>query len=782
VATVGERVKRIFVGRALASHKLEHQLLPKTLALPVFSSDPISSVAYATEEIMLVLAIAGAAALQLTLPIALGIAVVLVLVITSYRQTVLAYPRGGGSYIVARENLGTVPGLTAAAAILIGYVVTAAVSVTAGTLAMTSAAPGLAEHRVLIAIGLIVLIAAANLRGVRESGLLFAIPTYGFVAFIYLTLVSGLIRCLGGCPTAPTGDLPLEALQPLGALLILKAFTQGSAALTGVEAIADGVQAFRRPQGRNAAKTMAVMGTMSISMFVGITLMSRLLDVRVTEEIAESRSVLSQVGETVFGRGLLFFALQTFTALILIVAANTAYQDFPRLSAILARDRFMPRQFMNRGDRLVFSNGIILLSLFAALLVWAFDATLTRLIPLYLVGVFTAFTLSQSGMVRRWISTKEGRWKRNALINAVGATATGIVLAVVVLTRFLEGAWMVIATIPVIVAGLLAVARHYERVGRHVRARRLSARMEAENTVVLIVPDVQLATREAVSWLHVVRAREVIPLYVGSGPFDRAAAAWREMSPGPRFRELHRIGGTEGTVTTIRRYVRQLERRPDDFVTVVVPEVLRGDSILRAVLPSPGSRFMLKAGLLFEPGVVVVDVPLVPQEHDAATARAERSERSLEFERNVCIVPVSSVHDATVRALVYAKALNPASLEAIYLADDPELEDQIIREWRDPERQIDVPLTLIEAPFRDYGPPLLREIRRHTARGDTVVTVILPEFVMRPYWRQLLFHNQSALFFKRLLLFEPGVIVVSVPIHVGLASGHGTRSRAGAGS
>jgi hypothetical protein len=264
-----------------------------------------------------------------------------------------------------------------------------------------------------------------------------------------------------------------------------------------------------------------------------------------------------------------------------------------------------------------------------------------------------------------------------------------------------------------------------------------------------------------------VRAREVIPLYVGSEPFEDSATRWREMAPGPRFRELEPLNASEGTVTAIRRYIRRIERGPNDFITVVVPEVLPGTSVLRAMLPSPGSRFMLKARLLFERGVVVVDVPLLPQEQEQATARAERSQRSLEFERNVCIVPVSAVHDATVRALVYAKSLNPASLEAICLIEDPEQEEDIVRQWRDPERRIDVPLTLIEAPFRDYGPPLLSEIRRHTSREGTVVTVVLPEFVMRPYWRQILFHNQTALFFKRLLLFEPRVIVVSVPIHVG---------------
>ncbi|HEX5948023.1 MAG TPA: APC family permease, partial [Actinomycetota bacterium] len=401
MASVGTIVKRVLVGRQVASSHLEHTLLPKTLALPVFSSDPLSSVAYATEEMMLVLAAAGAAAFSLMLPISAVIAVVLAIVITSYRQTVRAYPQGGGSYIVARENLGTIPGLVAASAILQDYVLTVAVSITAGTVAIVSAVPGLAEYRVGIALLLIAFIALANLRGVREAGTLFAVPTYGFVICVFITLITGLVQCLSGCRVAATASQVVEAEGALTLFLVLKAFASGSTALTGVEAIADGVQAFRRPQARNAAATLAVMGAISISMFLGITFLARALQVRVGEHLAGVKSVLAQIGETVFSGGAMFYVLQVFTALILILAANTAYQDFPRLSAILARDRFMPSQFRNRGDRLVFSNGIVVLSGLAMLLVWIFDADLTRLIQLYVVGVFTAFTLSQAGMVRR---------------------------------------------------------------------------------------------------------------------------------------------------------------------------------------------------------------------------------------------------------------------------------------------------------------------------------------------------------------------------------------------
>jgi amino acid transporter len=766
MATVADRVKRVLLGRALASHKLEHQLLPKTLALPVFSSDPLSSNAYATEEMMLVLAMAGAVSFHLMLPVALAIGLVLTIVITSYRQTVRAYPRGGGSYIVARENLGTVPGLVAAAAILQDYVLTVAVSVTAGTVAIVSAYPAAADHRVAIALALVGLLALANLRGVREAGTLFAIPTYGFVVMVYVTLAAGLMNCLDGCPRAASADLQLPAVHSLSLFLILRAFSSGSTALTGVEAIADGVQAFRRPRSKNAANTLAVMGAMTVGMFLGITYLARNLEVRVAEHLEGQKSVLAQIGETVWGGGAMFLILQVFTALILILAANTAYQDFPRLSAILARDQFVPSQFKNRGDRLVYSNGIIVLSGLAMLLVWAFDAELTSLIQLYVVGVFTAFTLSQAGMVRRWLRLRERRWQRSAAINAIGTVATGVVLIIVSVTKFVGGAWIVISATPIIVLALLSVHRHYGRVREQLRARGLSARMEVENHVLLVLPDFGLATRDAISWLHAIRAREVVPLYVGGLAIEEARDRWQEIEPGRRFRDLMTLDVSDGhLVRAVRRYVRTIPRGEDDFVTVVIPETLEGGSLLGALLPRRGTRFLLKAGLLFERDVVVADVPLLPQEEEKASQRARRWARSVEPERNVCLVPVSAVHDATVRALVYAKSLHPADLEAICMVEDPAEGETIVEQWRDPAREIDVPLTLVEAPFRDYGPPLLAEVRRHTSRGDTVVTVVLPEFIMRPVWRQFLFHNQTALFFKRLLLFEPGVVVVSVPIH-----------------
>jgi amino acid transporter len=752
-------LKRIVLGHRLPSYKLEHQLLPKSLALPVFASDQLSSVAYATENMMLVLTMAGAAALSLMVPLAAGISALLAIVIVSYRQTARAYPRGGGSYIVSRENLGTVPGLTAAAAIQASYVLTVSVSVTAGTIAITSAVPSWARYRVSLAIGFILLIMLANLRGVKEAGRLFAIPTYGFVAMVFATLAIGLARCISECPRASTADLELEGGATLAVFLALRAFSSGATALTGVEAIADGVQAFRRPQSKNAAATLAIMGSLSIPMFLGITILARLLHVRVNEEIALTKSVLAQIGETVLGGELPFLLLQGLTAAILVLAANTAYQDFPRLSAILARDRFMPSQFKNRGDRLVFSNGIIVLSALAALLVWLFDARLSALLHLYVIGVFIALTLSQAGMVRRWLRLRAEGWRRSIAINGTGAAATGTVMIVVALTQFSEGAWMVLAAVPVIVGLFLAIRRHYDAVGRSLQQQHLSVRgTTPRNTFVLLVPDLGLATTEAVAYLRALRPERLTPLYIGDpAEFEASTDRWSSVAPRlGRLQQLRRTG--ERLSRDLLSYLRSIPREPDEFLTVVVPETISSRSLLRQV--RGGTPFWLKAALLFEPGVVVTDVPLLPEERHAAQAQADRP---LEPERSVVLVPVSGVQYPTIRAMVYAKSLHATDLEALYFGSDVEEVQRIQEEWR--RNEVDIPLSIVEDPFRDLGDPLLEEVRRHTARGDTIVTVVLPEFVVRHWWEHIL-HNQTAFYFKRILLFERNVVVTSVPFRL----------------
>jgi amino acid transporter len=757
-----EFLKRIVLGRALASHKAEHQLMPKWMALPVFSSDPLSSNAYATEEMMLVLIAAGAGALRLRLPIALAIAALLIVVITSYRQTVRAYPRGGGSYIVARENLGTVPGLLAAAAILTDYVLTVAVSITAGTTAIASVAPDtLVPLRVPIAVTLVTLVTLANLRGVKEAGTLFAVPTYGFVVMIALTLATGFVRCVGGCPVAETADLPLHVDHTLSLFLILRAFSSGATALTGVEAIADGVQAFRRPQARNAATTLAVMGVMSTTMFLGITALSQLLHVRITHEIAAERPVLAQIGDTVYGGGFMFLLLQIFTAGILVLAANTAFQDFPRLASILARDRFLPSVFRNRGDRLVYSNGVIVLAAAAALLIWLFDANLNHLIQLYVVGVFTAFTLSQAGMVRRWLRVKGERWQRSAIINGLGAVTTGVVLVIVTITKFAGGAWIVVVAMPVIVTLLLLVNLHYERIRRILSAGRLTGRVHARNHVILLVSGFNEATDEAIAYLRAIRpAEEPEAVWIGDpGAFDAARATWR--SRAPRLGELELLEGADRhLVRAVRHLVRERPHAPQDFLTILIPEQVPGTALGQMLRVRGRAAFLLKTALLFQPGVVVTDIPFLPEE--AGTTHVA-GDRPLEPERSVVLVPVSAVYDPTVRAVLYARSLNPTHVEALFMVMDPEEQEGMVERWH--ARDLDVPLVMVEAPFRDITEPLLSEVRRHTSRGDTIVTVVLPELIPRHWWETLL-HGQTTLYIKRLLLTEPRVILTSVPFHL----------------
>ena len=468
--TTWTTVKRRVIGRPLATEDEDSQLLPKRLALPVFASDPLSSVAYASEEAMLVLALAGAGALRLLTPVSFAVAGLLAVVVISYRQTIRAYPDGGGAFIVAHQNLGSGPGVVAAAALLTDYVLTVSVSVAAGMAAITSALPALLHWRVELALVSVALLTLANLRGTRESSRLFALPTYAFVVAVFTMMVMGFLQCADGeCPKAVSAAADLDTeLGAVTLFLLLRAFASGSTALTGVEAIANGVQAFREPKSRNAAATLGFMGIMSIVMFLGISTLARLFDVRTSEHLVDQYgTVISQIGRAAFNGGVGFWILQVVTAGILILAANTAYQDFPRLSAILSRYRFMPRQLRNRGDRLVFSNGIFALAVLAGLLIIVFDAQVSRLIQLYVVGVFTSFTLSQTGMVRHWLTTRERGWQRSVLINAIGAVTTGVVLVIVATVKFTHGAWIVMVAIPLLVAWMMAIRRHYLRVGLH---------------------------------------------------------------------------------------------------------------------------------------------------------------------------------------------------------------------------------------------------------------------------------------------------------------------------
>lgn len=741
---------------------LEHTLLPKVLALPVFSSDPMSSVAYATEQALLVLVGASISARTLVMPIAIVIALLMAMVVASYRQTVRAYPTAAGSYVVSKDNLGVPAGLVAAAALLSDYVLTVSVSVVAGVLAITSVAPSLASFKVELSVAAVVVIALANLRGVRESGLLVALPTYGFIAAVYAMLAAGFLRCLGGCPQVVVPN-PIPVGPPLGAVglfVILHAFASGSTALTGVEAISNGVSAFRRPQWRNAARTLTVMGVIAISMFIGVTFLALKMGARPSSTV----SVISEIAKASFpgagpgGAGPMFYVVQAFTFAILIFAANTSYQDFPRLSAILARDRFLPRQFENRGDRLVFSNGVIVLTVFACLLIVVFRASVDALIQLYVVGVFTAFTLSQLGMVRHWFRAGRGGgaqakgWRHRALINGVGGVATGIVTVIVILTKFTHGAWIVIVAVPLMMAGFYAVHRHYLRVQEQLHLGAVSVTQRPRTEVVLYVPDLGPATARALGYVRSFSAGTFRAVHSSSGMDADFADKWSELCRNAVPLDVLSPHGSPADA--LLGYVRGIPRGEHDFVTVVIPETFRKSTLLTAVR---ATTFQLKLRLLSEPQVVITDVPMF------APSGSSEGLRGTIPRRRAALVFIAGVNDAAVQAVNYAKALQPDELRGVYFAFDRADVQPIWQEWLD--RRILVELDIVDAPFRDLGPPLLQEVRRVTALPGTIANVVIPELIVPNRWHEFL-HNQRALFVKRLLLFEPNVILTSVPYHL----------------
>jgi amino acid transporter len=744
-------MKRVLVGRAMATGELEHTLLPKVLALPVFSSDPLSSNAYATQEILLVLGLAGSAALHLVIPISAAVAILLATVVVSYRQTVRAYPNGGGAYIVARENLGDYPGLLAAAALLIDYVLTVSVSVTAGVDAIVSMAPNLLSEKLLMTLGFVVFVTLMNLRGTKESGTLFAIPTYGFVLSIYILLVAGFVKCVGGCPLAESAHLHLAAERGIGLFLILKAFAAGTTALTGVEAVSNGVPAFRYPQSRNAASTLTIMGVMSISMFMGISWLARHTHVVFVE--GADRTVVAQIAHTVFGGGFMFYVLQVMTAGILVLAANTAFQDFPRLSAILAQDRFMPRQFMNRGDRLVFSNGVVILAGLALMLVVVFHADLNKLIQLYLVGVFISFTLSQAGMVVHWRKERQQGWRHKAFINGFGTVVTGIVFCVVVTTKFKGGAWIVVCAIPLLILLMRGINSHYSSVAEQLAHpdRRPLDRRAGNQSIVILVDRVDAAAARAVGYVRHIRPRKASAV-----TFDAAVAApWKRLAPEMPITVCEQKGSlAEALKPHLNEMKAQLE--PEDFLTVVVPEVLERSGLLEILLHPRLHR--LKASLLRQSAVNVLNIPVLRRDLDIK--RDEASEPA----RNIVIVLVSGVHNAALQAIEHAETLGATDLRALSFALDPADSEKIGERWL--QNAIPVPLEIHDSPFRDIGRSLAEYVRQFDSDGvERVVTIVVPEFVVQKLRHQFL-HGQTALIVKRRLLFERGIVLASVPYHL----------------
>jgi amino acid transporter len=603
------QVKRLIVGAPIPSHLAHHERFSRVTGLAVLSSDALSSVAYATEEILRVLTIGGVAALSLVTPIGAVIAAMLAIVVFSYRQTIHAYPNGGGAYIVSKDNLGRLPSLIAASALLIDYVLTVSVSIAAGVAAITSAVPAWHLNALELTLALVAILMVGNLRGVRESGRLFAAPTYFFIVSILAMIIVGAWRYVTGTlepAPLPASPLPLGSggVGALGMFVILTAFSNGCTAMTGVEAVSNGVPAFRPPESRNAASTLIAMAVLSIAMFIGITLLAHAYAV----VPSDTETVVSQVARGTFGGGSVFYyAVQAATMLILVLAANTAYADFPRLASIVARDRFLPRQFMNQGDRLAFSNGIIILSVLAGALLFTFGGDTHALIPLYMIGVFVSFTLSQAGMVVHWWKLRTPGWRTSAAINAFGAMVTAIVLVIVATTKAFEGAWIVLVMIPVLVVMFEVTRRHYDQVASELTLRGWRPEPAGHHTVLILIGGIQRAVVTALQYGRTLSS-DARAVYVDIDPAatETLRQQWDEWGQGVPLTVLP--SPYRSLIAPVLDQVEQVRRdHPRGYVTVILPEFV--PRRLWHHLLHNQHALLIKGALLFKPNVVVTSVP-----------------------------------------------------------------------------------------------------------------------------------------------------------------------------
>lgn len=602
------QAKHFLIGSPLATAAAPHERINKIRALAVFSSDALSSVAYATEEIMKVLILVGLGALYLTLPISIVIALLIAIVVTSYRQTILAYPNGGGSYIVSSDNLGTIPGLIAAAALMIDYTLTVAVSVAAGVDAITSAFPELLSYKVVIGVTAIVLLTIGNLRGIRESGTIFAIPTYVFIFSMYGLIAFGIVRLFLGGVLGPMSYTPAIAAAPpsqsLGIFLLLAAFAQGCTAMTGIEAISNGVPAFKEPSPQNARTTMVWMAVVLATMFLGVSILGTHLRIIPNDQ----ETVISQIARVVTGHGPYYYLIQFSTAVVLLLAANTSFNGFPLLVSILARDGFMPHQFTFRGDRLAYSNGIMALALMAIILMVIFEGSVGALIGLYAIGVFVSFTLSQTGMVVHWLRNRGANWVRSIGINATGAILTAIVTLVIAWTKFHEGVWIVMVLIPVLVAMFLLIKGHYRLVATQIAAETPIDPSQVRLRVVVPIGSMTLPAQQALAF-----ARAVSTMVTGVHVTDDLEEAK------PLQQDWEQKIGSHGQLVIIESPYRSLvgpllaylenvhEQYPNDTIMVVLPEFV--PSRWWEHLLHNQTALVLKAALLFRPGIIVANVP-----------------------------------------------------------------------------------------------------------------------------------------------------------------------------
>lgn len=640
-------IKRTLIGKPFPTSQEVHERLDKIRGLAVFASDPISSNAYATEAIMSVLIVLGSGALAMTLPLAIGVAVLVLMVVFSYIQTILHYPDGGGAYTVAKDNLGKYPSLLAGAALLIDYILTVSVSVAAGVRALTSAAPEVFEYRVLIALVAIAIITWVNLRGVRESGSIFALPTYAFVGGVLLTIGIGLVRYTGlfGLEPLPSFE---ESVPPSTSLigfayiwLLLRAFAGGCTALTGIEAISNGVKAFQPPESKNAAKTMVAMGIIAMSLFVGITFLATRMHLVPTEH---GESILSQMTRQVAGTGIIYYWVQIFTALILFLAANTGYQDFPRLGSFLAKDGFLPRWMQNRGDRLVFSSGIVVLAIVSSLIVIAFQANEIAMLPLYALGVMLSFTLSQAGMSQLMgkigrlkpgetavtqVTTihheRNWRWKKG--LNIVGAMTTGAVFVILTATKFMDGAWIVVLAIPLFVLAFDRVNKHYQMVAQTLSTRGFSEEdlVDVANVVIVPLADVHRGTLQALQYARRI-ATDVRAVCIATTPEmrERVERRWARFPKLTEGIELVIIDyDYRDILTPLVEYIQKVnhDEFPGWLVTVVIPEFVPSDLYAQALHNQTAN--LMRRHLRACEAVIVIDVPYhIPSVNHAAIKEA----------------------------------------------------------------------------------------------------------------------------------------------------------------
>ena len=600
------RVKSLLVGAPLSSAQLAHERLSKLKALAVFSSDALSSSAYATEEILIVLVAAGTGALGYSIPIALAIVALLAVVVLSYRQTIPAYPNGGGAYVVAKENLGETPGMVAAASLLVGYILTVSVSIAAGVAAIISVAPELDPYRVPIGVGAIVLVTLLNLRGITESATIFAFPTYGFILLGLALVAVGALRVLTGTAEPVIHREELVATQGLGIFLLLRAFTSGCGALTGVEATANGVPSFKPPEAKNAAITLMWMAAILAVLFFGFTLLAHQYEIRPSH----TQTVVSQLGREVFGQNIVYYLWQAATALILLLAANTSYAGFPALASVLAKDGYMPRQFAFRGGRLAFSNGIIVLAVTSVLFLVAFNANVNRLIPLYALGVFVSFTLSQGGMIVHWRRHRELGWQRSLAINTIGATTTLVVVVIILLTKFIAGAWMSVLIGALLVLFFQRVSRHYRDVDRNLELPDLDAPLPVVSRPQTVLVPVRSLNRAVVRALAYARSisNDVTALHITDDLDDaeRLREQWDRWGAGVPLVIIE--SPYRSFIQPLLSYIDSIDDHdPETLVTVVLPEFVP-NHWWQTPLHNQ-EAFRLKAALLFRRNTVVIDVP-----------------------------------------------------------------------------------------------------------------------------------------------------------------------------